>query len=159
MVKVIINKCSNLNYEDVIGFEALYGGYVATMCRLHEDFTIDQEDFKALLENENEVLVFILDHGQVVSTAQASLAMTPPQWHFYVNNVVTRSGYGGKGYGRLAIAELVDEVRRHWGKRRTYTGVLTNAPSKGNSGFYEATGWRYRGPDSECPTVVWEKHI
>lgn len=37
--------------------------------------------------------------------------------------------------------------------------VLTNSPKKENGGFYISCGFEARGPESEKPTVVWQKCV
>lgn len=135
--------------------------YQQLVDRLHGDTAqcLRQEDFLQLLRDRNELLVFVVRAGQLVSTAHASLAKTPPSWHVYINNVVTHDDHEGQGYGRQVLDGVCRAATVRWGEngQRPLRFTLTNSPEKGNAGFYEALGFTARTKENRNETVVWTK--
>ena len=135
--------------------------YVEVMQRLHgEDFNISGAEMARILTSSTELVVAVFFNGYLVSTAQATLCQSPPQYHVYINNVVTRASFGGKGYGRLAVEALEKHVSARWGNwGRPLQIWLSNSPRKGNADFYKALGYRARTEENNDPTVVWVKDL
>ncbi len=138
--------------------------YVSLLDRLHglepEEYPSLEEFFK-LLHDPSELLVFVVQSGQVVSTAQASLSKTIPVQHVYINNVVTHDDHEGCGHGRRVMETLLQAVKVRWGENgaKKLRVELTNSPSKENAGFYEKLGFIARTKESDNETVVWFKEI
>ena len=153
---------TNKSVLSVKSFDELLQEYISVSKRLHgEDFTVTSDEFKKLLSDSKELVVFVLIANLLVATAQASLLWTPPKLQVYINNVVTHLEYGGQGLGRIAMSALEDCIRSEWGEneKKTIHLILSNSPTKRNGGFYEKLGWTSRGPDSTNPTVVWVKTV
>lgn len=143
-------------------FDELLDEYCEVMRRLHGmHFSVSVGDFKTLLIDQKELVVFVLINNELVATAQASLLWTPPNLQAYINGVVTKVTYGGRGLGRLVMSSLESAIQNEWGQggTRSISLALSNSPKKDNGGFYQALGWISRAHNTTNPTVMWVKTI
>ncbi len=136
--------------------------YNRLLQRLHGESvqTCDVMTLYRLLDSTSEHLFFIAADGQLVSTLQMSLALVHPVSSLHINNVVTLPAYEGRGHGKhlmnYAIEKLVAWYAAKFSRLRL---TLTNAPSKGNAGFYEKLGFQARTKANQSETVVWVKDL
>ena len=113
-----------------------------------------------ILDNSSEHLFFIAVDGQLVSTLQVSLAIIHPVSSLYINNVATLSDYEGRGYGKQLVQYASDRLVAWYSWKFPRLRLsLTNAPSKGNAGFYEKLGFQARTKANQSETVVWAKDL
>lgn len=149
--------------SDVLSFSSLSiacAEYETLMQRLHgNQFSITNPDLLRVLTTETEVVVFVYEGTYMVATAQASLCQSPPIHHVLINNVVTRDGYDGRGFGRMAMESLERVAKKRWSNHAGLELLLTNSPRKANAGFYQSLGWKARSEENDNPTVVWVKHL
>ena len=123
--------------------------YIEVLRVLHgDDFTVSSEQFNSLLNNSNEIIIFVIYERVILSTAQASLSKTPPKHHVYINNVATHSDYHERGLGGMCMEKLLAEIKKQWGSDVIIE--LTNNPEKGNSGFYKELGFEEKDTAVLC---------
>jgi predicted GNAT superfamily acetyltransferase len=111
----------------------------------HEEI-VTKEQFLRLLDMPNQLIVFRVRDGQMVSTAQANLLPVYPNWQVFITNVVTLSWHKGRGHGLSVMEDLIKHARKKWGRVQC---ILTNNKNKGNSTFYTKNGWK------EVPTSLY----
>jgi GNAT superfamily N-acetyltransferase len=136
--------------------------YNALLRRLHgESMTAcDIMSLYRILDNSSEHLFFVAADGKLVSTLQMSLALVHPVSSLLINNVVTLSEYEGRGYGKLLMNYAAERLHTWYAAKSLKVRlILTNAPSKGNAGFYEKLGFLARTKANNCETVVWVKDL
>lgn len=136
--------------------------YNSLLRRLHGESMkpCDEMTLYRVLDSSSDHLFFIAVDGQLVSTLQMSLAMTHPVSSLHINNVVTLSDYEGRGYGKQLMQYATNRLAAWYSwKFPRLRLTLTNAPSKGNAGFYEKLGFRARTKDNQSETVVWVKDL
>jgi GNAT superfamily N-acetyltransferase len=149
---------------EILGFmstKRVHEDYQALMNRLHGDKQVFKLPFlHRLKQSPTTITIFVVVDEKIVSTAQGSYAELFPTDHVYVNNVVTREGHDGKGYGKLAMKALERAARDTWGRQKQEIKMfLTNSPKKGNGGFYDSLGYSSRSVENDNATVVWLKDI
>ncbi len=153
----------SLDIKSYMSLENAHQQYEELMQFLHKgNFHISYDAFLNLLSfcDKREIIVFVVVDNKIISTAQGSLALTPPRLHLLVNNVVTHGNYRKCGYGKLAISYLEKLVTKNWSENSISNEievVLTNNPNKGNGDFYKALGYKSRTEENKNPTVVWQK--
>lgn len=141
-----------------LGFEVLYKQYSECMHVLHGDtFFIEREQLSAVLRSRTEMILFSINDGIVIGTAQASLIHTPPLFQVMFSNVAVREDRQKEGVGKNLITYLTMMVKAQWGKVRPLRVFLTNEPSKQNGAFYQKLDFTPR--IDERVTIVWEKII
>ncbi len=113
-----------------------------------------------ILDSPSQHLFFVAAQGRLVSTLQMSLALVHPVSSLHINNVVTLPVYEGRGHGKQ-LMNYATETPAAWysAKCSRLRLTLTNAPDKGNAGFYEKLGFRARTRDNDAETVVWVKDL
>lgn len=118
--------------------------YAEIMMQLHGDeFLSTQIDLDKLLNNKNELIVFIVSDNKIISTAQGSFSQTYPVHHVYINNVVTLSAYRKQGLGRRSVNYLEREAIKLWSRvGHEIRFQLTNNPKKGSGAFFENIGYK-----------------
>lgn len=139
----------------------LYQKYVFLLRQLHgNEFYISESDFCGLFMIHSERIIFIMKEGQLVASAQATLSMTAPTWHVYVNNVAVEKTLTGQGWEKILETELVRLVEKYWKKDgKMVVMERTIDPEEDDVRLYLSCGWKTRGPSSRDPTVVWVKYI
>jgi GNAT superfamily N-acetyltransferase len=74
--------------------------------------------------------------------------------------VVTLPDYEGRGHGKQLMLYATSRLAAWYSwKFPRLRLTLTNAPSKGNAGFYEKLGFEARTKANQSETVVWVKDL
>jgi GNAT superfamily N-acetyltransferase len=136
--------------------------YNTLLQRLHgESMTAcDIMSLYRILDSSSEHLFFVVADGKLVSTLHMSLALVHPVSSLLINNVVTLPNYEGQGYGKLLMNYATERLRGWYATKSIKVRLmLTNAPKKGNAGFYEKLGFLARTKESGRETVVWVKDL
>ncbi len=159
-MKPVRNILSSELFDNMASFDAVHA-YTKIMRELHgPKFDMSPLHLRQLLNNPTELLVFVVRGNEILGTAQASLARTPPVQQVYINNVVLLPKYRGKGYGRSAMERLQSVSIARWSETSwPIRFVLTNSPEKANAGFYDRIGYRPRTEATNYATVVWVKDM
>ena len=94
----------------------------------------------------------VYDGDQLVGFMMAAFApQENPLFHSYLWRLNISAGHQGKGYGRFAVEELCEEVRRRGHHRLT---VSYHAGSHGPEEFYRRLGFHPTGEYNEGETVA-----
>lgn len=177
---------SILRVNPFADIEELYSSYLEALKSLHKDLKVNREYFNkfhtlvvgavtedrigfrhdtnsALIPNSTVIVfgvVFVDGKPKVVTTVQANLLMHIPQNSVFINNVATHKEFKGQGFGKKTMNFLEQWISEYWMfDVQIIKLVLTNSPKKENGGFYISCGFEARGPESEKPTVVWQKCV
>ena len=148
-----------INWKEVPELLAQYN----TLLRcLHKDSmeSCDVMTLYRILDSPSQHLFFVAAEGRLVSTLQMSLALVHPVGSLHVNNVVTLPEYEGRGHGKQLMNYATEKLAAWYAAKFSHLRLtLTNAPNKGNAGFYEKLGFRARTKDNDAETVVWVKDV
>ena len=157
--KMLPGHIGGINWKQVPGILEQYN---ALLRRLHGESAgaCDVMTLYRVLDNTSEHLFFMSVDGQLVSTLQMSLALVHPVSSLHINNVATLSDYEGRGYGKQLMQYATNRLAAWYSwKFSSLRLTLTNAPSKGNAGFYEKLGFQARTKANQSETVVWVKDL
>jgi diamine N-acetyltransferase len=89
---------------------------------------------------------------QVTPVGFVMLSVTPEKDEHFIWRFLVGAGFQGRGYGRRAMALVLDHFRALPGVSRV---LLSHVPGEGNPGpFYEKLGFAYTGEEDDGELVM-----